>query len=574
MAADKQRSRRVGLLAAGFAVLALFLPANALAVGSITEFKAGLDAGSFPLHIVIGPDGNVWFTNPASAGGTPAIGRVTPSGTITEFSAGLQAHSNPDRIVVGPDGNLWFTDVGVEGSTPAIGRITPSGTITEFTTGVNQDGHTIGLREPSGIAVGPDGNLWFTDSTDFFSTDKSGVGKITPGGSITEYELPSACTTPANILSGPDGNLWFISGAKGPFCGGIGRVTPSGTITEFEATFNSGAGSPRSLTLGPDGNLWFTSTKGINRITTGGVITTYTDNLPTELNLGRIITGPDGNLWFTDSEHIGGPSAIGRVTLSGTITEFPMPDPDHNRIEDLVVGPDGNIWFNDKDVEGEPGSSAIGRISPSGQVTMFSFGLGLYSQPTALTVGPGNANIWFTAPSNTANVSAIDRVASVSAPSTSPNPTLIVRLAGQGTVASTPGGIACGATCEATFPSSTAISLTASPAPGYKFIGWNEDCELGSCESWAGQHGRQQCRESGSCNVTLNSDTEISAVFAPTTASDTSGGGSSSPPASSTPSPTNQPSSSRKPKPLKCRKGFKKQKVHGKARCVKIKNRR
>ena len=49
---------------------------------------------------------------------------AAPLGEITEFSAGLNAGSNPKGIAPGPDGNLWFTDTG---TTAAIGRITPTG---------------------------------------------------------------------------------------------------------------------------------------------------------------------------------------------------------------------------------------------------------------------------------------------------------------------------------------------------------------------------------------------------------------------------------------------------------------
>ena len=139
--------------------------ASADASGQITEFSSGLNASSEPIGIASGPDGNLWFTDPAS---TTAIGRITPSGQTTEFSTGLNAGSLPVEIAPGPDGNLWFTD---RGSTKAIGRITPSGQITEFSTGLNAG------SLPDGIAPGPDGNLWFTDRG-----STKAIGRITPSG--------------------------------------------------------------------------------------------------------------------------------------------------------------------------------------------------------------------------------------------------------------------------------------------------------------------------------------------------------------------------------------------------------
>ena len=113
----------------GRALLAVSLLAAA-PLAEVTEFSPGLNAGSSPqLGIAPGPDGNVWFTDGASA-----IGRITPGGAITEFSTGLNAGSFPYGIAPGLDGNLWFTDAG---TTAAIGRITPSGSITEFSSGLN-----------------------------------------------------------------------------------------------------------------------------------------------------------------------------------------------------------------------------------------------------------------------------------------------------------------------------------------------------------------------------------------------------------------------------------------------------
>ena len=40
----------------------------------------------------------------------PAEASATPAGQITNFSAGLNAGSLPNSIAPGPDGNLWFTD--------------------------------------------------------------------------------------------------------------------------------------------------------------------------------------------------------------------------------------------------------------------------------------------------------------------------------------------------------------------------------------------------------------------------------------------------------------------------------
>src|SRR6266481_3664009 len=47
-------------------------------------------------------------------------------------------------------------------------------------------------------------------------------------GTITEFPIPTAHSSPTEITAGPNGNLWFTESI-----GKIGRITPSGTITEY-----------------------------------------------------------------------------------------------------------------------------------------------------------------------------------------------------------------------------------------------------------------------------------------------------------------------------------------------------
>src|SRR5262249_13494306 len=55
----------------------------------------------------------------------------------------------------------------------------------------------------------------------------------------------------------------------------------------------------------------------------------------------------------------------------------------------IVAGPDGNLWFS------VLGSSAIGRITPAAEISLFNLGRGALAD--RLTAGPDDA-IWFTDP--------------------------------------------------------------------------------------------------------------------------------------------------------------------------------
>jgi virginiamycin B lyase len=319
-------------------------PGTTPAGSAFTRYTKGLTAPAnsgapAPTSIAVGPDGDLWFTDP----GTAAIGRLDPAtGAITEYRTGLASEALPGEIVAGPDGNLWFTDDAIYGSATAahgaIGQIDPStGAITEYSAGMTPN------TEPGGIAAGPDGALWFTLAPDP-AASQAAIGRIEPGsGAITVYTAGLRPTSfPSAIAAGPDGALWFAD------AGQIGRIEPgSDTITEY-------AGLPADSTVvaivaGPDGGVWFTLAlldgMAIGRIAPAtGAITIYTTGLSPGLEPGAITAGPDGALWFAGDE-AGGSAVIGRIDpASGAITEYGIPAA---APFGLVSGPDGDLWAAD-----------------------------------------------------------------------------------------------------------------------------------------------------------------------------------------------------------------------------------
>src|SRR4051794_24031047 len=54
--------------------------------------------------------------------------------------------------------------------------------------------------------------------------------------------------------------------------------------------------------------------------------------------------------------------------------------------------------------------------------------------------------------------------------------TLSVVVSGGGSVRSSPAAIDCGATCTATLPDGTSLTLTATPSTGATFAGWSGAC--------------------------------------------------------------------------------------------------
>ena len=206
----------------------------------------------------------------------PMSGASDPTGTIAEYTIPTAA-SNPNAMAVGPDGNVWFTEYGGN----KVAKVTPTGSFTEYPV-------PTAAGNPNAMAVGPDGNLWFTE----FSGNK--VAKVTTTGSFTEYTIPTASSAPRGITAGPDGNVWFTE-----VIGKVAKVTTTGLFTEY--TVPTAVSGPNGITAGPDGNLWFTEYYGnkVATVTTTGSFTEYT--IPTTNSQPYGITaGPDGNIWFTE----------------------------------------------------------------------------------------------------------------------------------------------------------------------------------------------------------------------------------------------------------------------------------
>jgi streptogramin lyase len=301
----------------------LLLGISGLLQAQVTNEFSVPTAGSVPLFIAAGPDGNLWFSEFSASN----LGRITPAGVVTEFPT-----SNATvGVTVGPDGKIWFTEQSVN----KVGRMATDGVL------MGEFSFPPGSL-PEAIITGPDGNLWLTEP----GTDH--IGRLTPSGVLTEFPVP-ANSGPKVICVGPDGNLWFTE-----FQGNrIGRITTLGVLTEFPVpTPNS---TPVGIAaLGND--LWFCETAAakIGKITTAGVITEFSGPTPGSGPRHIVADASLQLLWFTEFEG----NNIGTISPQGQIIEYPVPTPDSGpRV--IALGPDGAAWFT------EAFASKIGRITAS-----------------------------------------------------------------------------------------------------------------------------------------------------------------------------------------------------------------
>jgi streptogramin lyase len=270
---------------------------------------------------------------------------------------------NYGAMTVGPDGNLWFTDSG------KIARITPQGVITEFT--VPNQPTAVPLP---GIAGGPDGNLWFIAGTK--------LGRISPQGRfVGAVSMPPRVWYITGLTAAPDGNLWVglsTVSETDQLTHEIARVTASGEV--IAAALPRPVAPTGGLVAGADGNLWVAATdNSIGRITRTGQLTEFAVEID-QPPLVELTPGPDGNIWFIDS---GGD--VGKITPSGAVTLFRTAEHANVGMTSIGTGPDGNVWFS-----AEP--STIARITPSGAVTRFT--LPHDRDVTAIMSGP-DGGVWF-----------------------------------------------------------------------------------------------------------------------------------------------------------------------------------
>ncbi|HYM76508.1 MAG TPA: hypothetical protein VE377_11070 [Candidatus Dormibacteraeota bacterium] len=70
--------------------------------------------------------------------------------------------------------------------------------------------------------------------------------------------------------------------------------------------------------------------------------------------------------------------------------------------------------------------------------------------------------------------------------------------AADGVISSSPTGINCGSTCTAAFPSSSSVTLTATPTGTHNFLGWTSGCTSVS---------------GNTCTVTMNADVTVFGSF-------------------------------------------------------------
>jgi virginiamycin B lyase len=277
----------------------------------------------------------------------------------------LPRATTPFHIALGSDGNLWFT----EAVHLTIGRITPTGQVNYF---------QASKRDPGvNITPGPNGNLWYT----VFGFPE--IDRMTITGEYTTFVVIG---NPQDIVEGADGNLWYTDFTLQS----IGRMTPQGQFMEF--TVPTQQAYPYDITVGPDKNLWFTEINSgkIGRITTLGAITEYALQDSTSLPIG--ITSAGGKIYAVENKV---PTVV-EITTSGVITTYQSSQPVH--FVDVINDGGGNLLITASH-EGKICLFHLASHAFSGCIDVPKHAGETNVGPDGITMGP-EGDIWFTSASN------------------------------------------------------------------------------------------------------------------------------------------------------------------------------
>jgi virginiamycin B lyase len=303
----------------------------------------------FPEQIVVGPDNNIWWTEEVTnrigriAPGAAAVAAPNPAITYFPNTSGGTATG----LAVGCDGNLWYSNSG-----QVITRMTPAGGVP----GIGPATITVGApgSQVGRLAADLNGNIWYINSGVGFSqvayVDCTSFVTNTFGSTPTANSLYEF----AGLALGADKAMWFTEdeGTRQ-----IGRITTpangvAGTYTEYPIANTSPSTYPTDITKGSDGNMWFSV---FGSVATTQFFANFTPNVTINIseypnvidpnifaNLVTIFNGTDGNVWMAEG---GGAVKITPAAPSIPAVEF-FTDNGQTSMVNCISGttPDGKLW--------------------------------------------------------------------------------------------------------------------------------------------------------------------------------------------------------------------------------------
>jgi virginiamycin B lyase len=273
-----------------------------------------LPVGSGPARITSGPDGNLWVTESKKH----SVTRITMAKAMSSFNLPVGALAS--RIVSGPDGNLWVTEPGIN----RIAVVSTAGAVHQITV----------TGKPTGITVGPE-----TGTEYMWATLQSGTGgnaiariPVVAPRTVKKFAIPTAKSVPSGITVGADGNIWFSEAGANK----IGRLADAPGHTSFVAVNDHGyVPASQGIPLSTGQNHTPVQVEWLFR---GGENHSVTDSTAMNLfNSGSMAPGTNFTAAFPTAGTFSYGSTVGADTMHGTIKVAPSAAKNGTDI-DVTVG--------------------------------------------------------------------------------------------------------------------------------------------------------------------------------------------------------------------------------------------
>jgi len=326
--------------------------------GAVTEYQLP-GVGRYPNAVVAAADGSVWF----AADEAPGVEHLYPNNrTVVQYAwPNYPTPQPPDCIY----------SASVSGIALWNGRVWGADEYGNVIIGVNpSDGKSVSLNTsakadyPYWLAVGPDGDLWFTsDNT------PARLGRILPNMSMQIINLSGLGNDEPLTLDFVNSSLAYVSTVNistfsaNSACARLSSGCASGHVYSFDPSDALSAITPKvvgtgfNLTLPTSasfsgGSVWVAQHDASNvmRYDVGaGTWTTYpTSTVPyVPITLSLETTTEGGKVWF--NEHYA--NKIGEIDpAANTLTEYSESDPpiaNGSEVQnDLsIAAGDGGLWF-------------------------------------------------------------------------------------------------------------------------------------------------------------------------------------------------------------------------------------
>ena len=347
--------------------------------------------GGLGAYFYLGSPGHGCGQQPTDAG-TRYQAKKIAFGAVTEYCLpGPSRFAN--GIAVAPDGSVWFG----EESAPGLGHLFANGTVVEYRWPggpANFNGtYQTGIW---GVALWQ-GRVW---GTDMDGNAVVGVDPATRDTKVLQVGVPHAF--PYGLTVGPDGGLWFTTFSSVPY---LGRVAPN-----FSVALHTLSSQPKQVAadvqFSADGTGYYAAFDPYNSSDTGVYSFDPADK-------GEIVATPVGAgaaVFSIDSLALGGDSVwvaqhftsnIASFNLTSSVwTVYPTSTINYTDVTlPYFVRTQGSlVWFN------EHLANKIAVLDPtSGTLTEYSESDPAVSTANAvqqdLTIATGTGGLWFTSSS-------------------------------------------------------------------------------------------------------------------------------------------------------------------------------